>query len=142
MGTLREDKYTFFIISRSTFLGMRNFSDTHCRENRNTTSKKNYTVYEIICKNTVEPGRPQMTILRMRITSWLSKARTTRSQYVIVVLFAFPQQHLLHERALMLRYTYIAVLTIIRTLMVVSICAIIRCGFHVAHTVRILTINV
>jgi hypothetical protein len=93
--------------------------------------KKNCTVYEIVCKNIVEPGWPQMTILCMRITCCLSKARNTRSQYVMVILFAFPQQHLLHERALMLRYTYIAVLTIIRTLMVVSICAIIRCGFHV-----------
>jgi len=26
----------------------------------------NHAVYEIILKNTVDPGRPQMTILRMR----------------------------------------------------------------------------
>jgi hypothetical protein len=32
MGTLRENKYTFFIISRSVLLKMRNVSDTICRE--------------------------------------------------------------------------------------------------------------
>jgi hypothetical protein len=42
----------------------------------------------------------------------------------------------------MLCYTYIAVATIIRILMVASICAETRSDFYVAHTVFILTINV
>ena len=76
MGALREDKYTFSIISRPIFLGMRNLSNKRCRENRNTTFFfLNHAIYEIVWKNTVEPGRPQMTILRMRIACWLSKAR-------------------------------------------------------------------
>jgi hypothetical protein len=36
MGTLYEDQYTFFIISHSFFLRMRNISDKICRENQNT----------------------------------------------------------------------------------------------------------
>jgi hypothetical protein len=35
MGTLREDKYTFMIISRSRLLRMRNFTDQSCRKNQN-----------------------------------------------------------------------------------------------------------
>ena len=35
MGTLHEDQYTFLITSCSTFLRMRNFSDTSFRENKN-----------------------------------------------------------------------------------------------------------
>ena len=36
MGTLHEDQYTFFIISRSFLLRMRNVPDRICRENQNT----------------------------------------------------------------------------------------------------------
>jgi len=36
MGTLHEDQYTFFIISRSFLLRMRNVSDKSCREDQNT----------------------------------------------------------------------------------------------------------
>jgi hypothetical protein len=37
-GTLHEaDRYTFWIISRSVLLRMRNVSDKSCRENQNTT---------------------------------------------------------------------------------------------------------
>jgi hypothetical protein len=35
-GTLQEHQYTFFIISRSVLLEMRNVSDKRCRENQNT----------------------------------------------------------------------------------------------------------
>jgi len=34
----------------------------------------NRAVYEIMWKNKVEPGRPQMTILRMHIACWIPKA--------------------------------------------------------------------
>ena len=56
--------------------------------------------------NIVQPGRPQMTIWRMRIACWLLKATHTR--YVIRI--ALPLQQWLHERAAMLRYTHIACL--------------------------------
>ena len=42
----------------------------------------------------------------------------------------------------MLRYTHIAVLTILRIVMVASVCAVTLSGFRVSHTVGFLTINV
>ena len=48
---------------------------------------QNQAVYEIIWKNTVEPGRPQMTIWRMRIACWIPKATDTHSEYVIRIHF-------------------------------------------------------
>ena len=65
-------------------------------------------VYEIIWKNVVVRGRPQMTVWRMRITCWIPKATNAHTGYVILV--AFPLQQWLHERASVLRYTYLACL--------------------------------
>jgi hypothetical protein len=59
-------------------------------------------------KNPVMPGRPQMTTWRVRIACWITKATSTHSAYLI--LFALPLQQWLHERASVLRYTYIACL--------------------------------
>ena len=47
-----------------------------------------------------------MTIRRMRIACWITKATNTHSE--CVTLIAFPLQQRLHERASMLRCTYIA----------------------------------
>jgi len=44
---------------------------------------KNRAVYEIMCKNMVEPDRPQMTIWRMCITCWIHKATDIHSQYLL-----------------------------------------------------------
>ena len=52
----------------------------------------------------------QMTIWRMRIACWIPKATNTHSECAI--LTAFPLQRWLHERASMLRYTYIACLIV------------------------------
>ena len=68
----------------------------------------NRVVYEIMLKNIIEPGRPQMTIWRMRIAWSIPKATDTHSEYVILI--AFPLQQWLHQRAWMLRYTYLPVL--------------------------------
>ena len=46
-------------------------------------------VYEILWKNIVEPGRPQMTIFRMRIACWIPKAINTHSKYVIHIIYCF-----------------------------------------------------
>jgi len=50
MGTLREDQYTFVIISHSFLLRMRNVSDKNCRENKNTYSitvfQKSYSLWD------------------------------------------------------------------------------------------------
>jgi hypothetical protein len=46
--------------------------------------------------NIVEPDRPQMTIWRMRIACWVTKATNTHSEYVILI--AFLLQKWLQER--------------------------------------------
>jgi hypothetical protein len=48
---------------------------------------ENHAVYEIMCKNTVEPDRPQMTIPRKRITRWVAKATNTGSECALVTAF-------------------------------------------------------
>ena len=48
-------------------------------------------VYEVMLENTVERGRSQMTIWRMRIACWVPKATNTHSGCVIHI--AFPLQH-------------------------------------------------
>jgi hypothetical protein len=48
---------------------------------------ENGDTYEIIWKNTVELGRPQMTIWRMRIACWVPKAADISSEYVKFTAF-------------------------------------------------------
>jgi hypothetical protein len=64
--------------------------------------------YEIMWKNIVELVRPQIKIWRMRIACRIPKATNTLSEQAILV--TFPLQQWLHERASILRYTYIAFL--------------------------------
>ena len=47
---------------------------------------------------------------RMRYARWITKATVTHSGYAIII--AFPLQQWSHERASMLRYTYIASLVV------------------------------
>jgi len=68
----------------------------------------NRAVYEIMWKNMVERGRPQMAIWRMRTACWTPNATNTHSPHV--TLIAFPPQQWLRERTSMLRYTHIACL--------------------------------
>ena len=77
---------------------------------RSVTFFFNRSVYEIMWKDTVQPGRPQVTIWRMRIACWITKARNAHPEYVL--LTAFPLQQQLHERASTLHSTYIACLVI------------------------------
>jgi hypothetical protein len=116
-GTLHEDRYTFLIISLPFLLRMSNVSDKR-RRNQNThfTSInifffENPTVCEIMWKNIVERGRTQVTIWRMRIACSITKATNTHSEYVILI--GLPLQQWLHERASMLRYTYISCLVFV-----------------------------
>jgi hypothetical protein len=51
----------------------------------------NPAVYVIIWKNIVQRGRPQMTIWRMRIACWITKATNTYSEYVIFIAFPLQQ---------------------------------------------------
>ena len=82
MGTLHEDQYTFFIISRLFIPRMRNVSHKSCTENQNThfvfsNVLENRVVYEKMWKNIGERGSPRMTIWRMRIAWWTPKATNT-----------------------------------------------------------------
>jgi hypothetical protein len=91
------------IISCSVLLGMRNVSDQICTDNQNTHfvfgnfSPEKPAVYEIMWQNIVQPGRPQMTIWRMRVACWIPKATNSHLEYVMLI--AFPLQQWLHERA-------------------------------------------
>jgi hypothetical protein len=92
---------------------MRNVSNKSCREYQNTHFKSNnfffnHTVYAIMLKNSVQPNRPQMTIRRMHIACWITKATDIHSEYVICI--AFPLQEWLHEHTSMLCYMYISFL--------------------------------
>ena len=51
-------------------------------------------------ENVVQPGRPQMTIQRVRIAWWIRKATNTHSKYV--TLTAILPQQWVHECAAML----------------------------------------
>jgi hypothetical protein len=108
--TLHEDR------NISLLLRIRNVSGESCRENQNKHFTFNYSifenraVYEIVVKNIVELGRPQITTRRMRIVCWITKATNTPSEYVKII--AFPRQQWLCEHASILRYTHIACLVI------------------------------
>jgi len=57
---------TFMAVSRRIILRMRNVSDKNCRESQNTALcpnfffYKNLHIHEIMWKNMVQPGRPQI----------------------------------------------------------------------------------
>ena len=66
---------------------MKNVSDKRFRENQNSYFMfniffffENRVVYEIKRKNSVQRGRPQTTIWRMRIACWIPKATNTHLQ--------------------------------------------------------------
>jgi len=69
---------------------------------------ENRAIYNIMWKNTVDAGRPQINIWHMRIECWITKATNTHSQYVIFTDFLM--QPWLHKGASKLRYTYIVCL--------------------------------
>jgi hypothetical protein len=69
------------------------------------------TIYEMMWKNTEEPGKPQVTIWCICTTCWIPKATYTCSEHVILI--AFPLQQHLRERASMLHYTYTVCLVIV-----------------------------
>ena len=64
-----------------------------CVSNSSTTFvwnfffSENRAVYEIMWENMVHPDRQQMTIWRMRIACWVTKAKNTHSEYVIPIAF-------------------------------------------------------
>jgi len=92
-GILHEDHCTFMIVHRSV-RREKNVSVHSFGENQNTYFVfnkvfffENRAVYEIMCKNNVEPNRPQILIGRMRIVCWKSEATNTFLEYVILIVF-------------------------------------------------------
>ena len=83
---------------------MRNISDNIYRKSKRSFYEQ-LLVCGIISKDIVQPGKPQMSIWHIRILCWITKATNTHSEYVVFI--ALPHQQLLHERASVLRYTYI-----------------------------------
>jgi hypothetical protein len=69
---------------------------------------ENRAVSKIMWKNTVQRGRRHMTIWRMRIACWMTKAANTNSQYVIFIVISL--QHRLHESASLSPYSTMPVL--------------------------------
>ena len=91
LDRLRSTMAVNVLISRWIILRMTHVSDESCRENQhfmfNNLFPENRDIYEIICKHMAEPGRPQMTIWRMRFASRIPKATDTHSGYVILIAF-------------------------------------------------------
>ena len=69
---------------------------------------ENRAVYEIMWNNIVQPDRPQMTIWRMRLVCWITKATNGHSEYVI--LTAFLRHQSMNGHTSILCYTYIVCL--------------------------------
>jgi hypothetical protein len=84
------------MVSRLIPLRIRDVLDKSFRENKKTHIlysiylffSENRTVYEIMWKNIVGRGRPQMTIWRMRIACWIPKATKTNPQKSNTYLFS------------------------------------------------------
>ena len=99
----------------SVLLRMRNVQDKSCRENRNShfvfsNPPENRAVYEIMCKNIVEPDRPQMTVWRRRISRWIPKATHTHTHTQYVHAHWFYIAKAVAQTHLTVRRTYIACL--------------------------------
>ena len=128
------------ITSHSVLLRIRNSSENLSIENQNTHFTisnffffEHRPVYEIMWKNLVQPGRPQMTIWRIRVACLVPKPTNTHSEYVILI--ALPPQPWLNESALMLLYIYIVCL--------VHFCQVYRLTVQVipyAYTCHILSL--
>jgi hypothetical protein len=73
---------------------------------------ENLAVCEIMWKNFVQRGRPQMKIWLMLIACWIPTAANIHSGCVILI--AVPLQQWLNERASVLRHSIFTVLLLIR----------------------------
>jgi hypothetical protein len=118
MGTLHEDVCTCMTISHQLLLRMRNVSDKICRENQNMHFMFNIFFSQkscCLCNNmekysTARLATYENIIWRMRFACWITTATNTCSEYAIHI--SFPWQQWLHERASVLRYTYLACLVL------------------------------
>jgi hypothetical protein len=89
-------------ISRPLLLRMTNIPDKFIEKiNTHVLCSVSFILYEIMWKNIVQTGRPQMTIWLVHVAFWLPTAAKSPSEYV--TLIAFARQKWLHERAPVLR---------------------------------------
>ena len=80
MGTLHEDQYTFFIISLSDLLTMRNVSDKRFRETQNThfVSCKFFPKRDNVENfDTARQTTEDNIARRMRFIRWITKITNT-----------------------------------------------------------------
>ena len=70
----------------------------------------NCSICKIMWKNIVEPDRPQMTIWRMRIACWISKATNALSEYVHYLLLFHRNIGCTNTPQCVQRYTHIGCL--------------------------------
>jgi hypothetical protein len=98
---------------------MRNVSHKSSRDHQNQFYYnllfffENLAIYEIMWKNTVEPGRPQMAIWCMPIAGWIPKATNTHSEYKKKILLFHckngcmkaPQCYVAHQMLVLLLIT-------------------------------------
>ena len=104
-------QFTFMVICRTVLLGKKNFSKMFVEKTKTHTWCSKTLFFSKIMpfmiyfgKNTVQSDRSQMTIWRMRFSSWIPKATDTHSEYIIRIAFLLPQW--LKQLPSMLRYTY------------------------------------
>jgi hypothetical protein len=113
-ANLYGDVSTFLIVPRPILLRIKNVSEKRFRENHNTKFvhnnflfRKSYRLWDIVGKyGKARQATDDYIIRRMRNACCITKVRNTHSEYI--TLISSPQQQRLHERASMLRYTYIA----------------------------------
>ena len=110
--TLHKDLCTYVVISHWILLRI-NISDKGCTENQHTFFVRHFFPSFLksfrLWHNMENYGAiglftDDYIIRSTRNACWITNARDSHSEYV--VLIAFPQQHWLCERALMLCYTY------------------------------------
>ena len=117
MGTWHEDQYTSLIISHSFLFTVRSISDRSCRDNQDTHFMFNNFLFFFFFRKSCRLWNNMGTYCRagqltndsipccMRIACCAPKATETHSEYVSRI--DLPLQQWLHERASVLRYTYI-----------------------------------
>jgi hypothetical protein len=94
MDTLHENVCAFMLIPCWILHTMRNISDRSFREYENTPfvfnnsppPPENRAVHEIMWNNLVHRKRPQMTIWRMCVAWWITKATNIHSEFLILKL--------------------------------------------------------
>jgi hypothetical protein len=77
----------------------------------NTHFSKIVPLWNNVEKHFIAGQATHMTVWRMRNALWILQVTNTYSECVILI--AFPLQQWLHERTLVLRYTYIACFVLI-----------------------------